>query len=148
MKECNIVKQSPLAGLAAYGGGAGSVIFGRKGVGGYQIKHSLRFNDPDEAYLSSTISGNITTFTYSFWVKRCVSGNRDEILDTPSSTGFYLYFDDNGYIKTSEVTRTSVDRVFACGDVQDFTYRQAITAAGSGCAAAIDAERWLEHHES
>ena len=101
MKECNTVKQSPLAGLAAYGGGSGSVIFGRKGVGGYQIERSLRFNDADEAYLSSTISGNITTFTYSFWVKRCVLGNRDEILDTPSSTGFYLYFDADG---TSRLT--------------------------------------------
>ncbi|MCG8461121.1 MAG: FAD-dependent oxidoreductase, partial [Holophagales bacterium] len=69
---------------------------------------------------------------------------------TPNTQVFegQLDMNDKGYLQVeSPSTRTNVEGVFACGDVMDPIYRQAVTAAGTGCAAAIDAERWLEARE-
>jgi thioredoxin reductase (NADPH) len=90
--------------------------------------------------VTSTVDGSVD--------KLAVTGLFVAIGHRPNTDLFagVLDMDENGYLVTEPgSTYTNVEGVFACGDVQDHTYRQAITAAGSGCMAAIDTERWLEH---
>jgi len=96
-----------------------------------------------DAKVSGLAVANVTTGEESVLE---VSGVFVAIGHEPNTAVFAGQLDlaDNGYIRTHDGTRTNVEGVFACGDVQDYTYRQAVTAAGSGCMAAIDVERWLE----
>jgi thioredoxin reductase (NADPH) len=99
--------------------------------------------DVDRKAVSSLVVRNLLSGDLS---ELAVDGLFVAIGHTPNTSLFtgQLDMDPNGYIITHAGTRTSVPGVFACGDVQDHIYRQAITAAGTGCMAAIDAEKYLE----
>lgn len=100
-------------------------------------------NSVEGLEITSTVDGSTTELA--------VTGLFVAIGHRPNTDIFdgHLALADTGYLVTKpDSSHTDVAGVFACGDVQDDTYRQAITAAGSGCMAAIDAERWLEAQHS
>ena len=93
------------------------------------------------------VSNNQTNVTREIHI----SGFFVAIGHTPNTSIFkdYITLDEQGYIITQpDSSKTNIKGVFACGDAQDKIYRQAITAAGSGCMAALDAERFLAEHKS
>ena len=95
------------------------------------------------ARLKSTVDGILKTIS--------VTGFFVAIGHTPNTSIFkpWIHMDEQGYIMTKPGSSyTNIEGVFACGDAQDKIYRQAVTAAGSGCMAALDAERWLSSQHS
>jgi thioredoxin reductase (NADPH) len=135
-----------------------TVIHRRKELRASKIMQDRAFRNPKIEFMWDTqvidILGDTTVS--GLRLRNALNGEESELAvsglfvaigHVPNTDLFKGQLDmaDNGYLLTQgKSTRTNVEGVFACGDVQDHTYRQAITAAGSGCMAAIDAERWLE----
>ena len=113
-------------------------------------KISFEWNS-EVVHVEDGATGSVTSLV----LRNLVTGEQKQLMvdgvfvaigHTPN-TGLFagkIQTDANGYIITHSGSRTNIEGVFACGDVQDHTYRQAVTAAGSGCMAAIDAERYLD----
>jgi len=134
-----------------------TIVHRRKGLRASKIMQDRAFaNDKIDFRWDTVVTGVQGDDKLSgVAVKNVVSGEDSSIkadglfiaIGHEPNTGVFrgqLDLDDQGYVRSTEGTRTNVDGVFAAGDVQDHVYRQAVTAAGSGCMAAMDAERWLE----
>ncbi len=140
-----------------------TVVHRRNELRASKIMQERAFKNPKIAFIWDSVVDEI----YGTADKAGVTGVRLKNVKTEATTDFrcdgvfmaighqpntqlvagQLEVDASGYVVTrGRSTYTSVPGVFACGDVQDHVYRQAVTAAGSGCMAAIDAERWLQEH--
>ena len=137
-----------------------TVIHRRKELRASKIMQDRAFKNPRIKFLWDTVVTDVVgeTKVEGLQLRNTVTGEESLLPVTglfvaighvPNTDVFkgHLDMEDTGYLITrGGSTATNVEGVFACGDVQDHVYRQAVTAAGSGCMAAIDAERWLEAH--
>ena len=106
----------------------------------HEVVDVLGENKVDSLQLRNTETGELSTRAFSAMFVAIGHDPRSELILGQVTT------DSNGYVDVAgRSTQTNIEGVFACGDLVDHTYRQAITAAGSGCEASLDAERYLAH---